>query len=66
LNRTVLCGKIVFPFGLYAANASQFQTFGFVGAVLLFLLWLYFGALILLFGAVVNAATFERPTPPAD
>lgn len=46
-------------FGLYAAQADQFDAYGFVGAVLLFLLWLYFAALILLSGAVVNAAILE-------
>jgi len=43
-------------FGLYAAQASQYQAYGFVGAVLLFLLWLYFGSFIVLTGATVNAA----------
>lgn len=43
-------------FELYASQAGQYQAYGVVGAVLLFLLWLYFGALIVVFGAVVNAA----------
>lgn len=42
-------------FHIYTSIARQYQTYGFLGAVLLFQLWLYFGALILLFGAVVNA-----------
>lgn len=42
-------------FQLYAANASQYQAYGFLGAVLLFLLWLYFASALVLFGAVVNA-----------
>ncbi len=46
-------------FGLYAAQASQYQAYGFVGAILLFLLWLYFGSFILLAGATVNAAIAE-------
>lgn len=41
-------------FHIYASVAGSYQTYGFLGAVLLFLLWLYFGALALLFGAVVN------------
>jgi membrane protein len=43
-------------FHIYASLAGQYQAYGFLGAVLLFLLWLYFGALILLVGAVVNVA----------
>lgn len=43
-------------FQLYAVRAGQYQAYGLVGAVILFLLWLYFGALILVSGAVVNAA----------
>lgn len=50
-------------FGLYAANAQQYQAYGFVGAVLLFLLWLYFGSMIVLFGAVVNAALEQQNRP---
>ena len=60
-------------FQVYAANAGTYQAYGFIGAVLLFLLWLYFGALVLLLGAVVNAALADRaplpsrgPSPAAD
>ena len=53
----VVLGRL---FGSYAALAGQYQAYGAVGAVLLFLLWLYFGALILIGGAVVNAAIRER------
>lgn len=42
-------------FHLYSTVAGQYQAYGFLGIVLLFLLWLYVGALALLFGAVVNA-----------
>jgi len=42
-------------FRLYAGNAGQFDVYGVVGGVLLFVTWLYFGATILLLGAVVNA-----------
>lgn len=42
-------------FHYYAAHAGQYSAYGFIGAVLLFLLWLYFGAIILLAGVVVNA-----------
>ena len=53
----VVLGRL---FGSYAALAGQYQAYGAVGAVLLFLLWLYFGALILIGGAVVNAAIREQ------
>lgn len=42
-------------FGLYSSVAGRYQAYGFLGAVLLFLLWLYFAAVLLLLGAVVNA-----------
>ena len=47
-------------FGLYAANAGTFALFGFLGAVLLLLTWFYFGAIILLVGATLNAVLAER------
>ncbi|WP_324756110.1 YihY/virulence factor BrkB family protein [Haloarcula sp. GH36] len=43
-------------FHVYASFAGQYRAYGFIGAVLLFLLWLYVGALVLLLGAVVNVA----------
>jgi len=46
-------------FGIYASTAVRYQAYGFLGAVLLFLLWLYFGAMILLLGAVVNVVVAE-------
>jgi membrane protein len=55
---TAVLGLIVLQqvFHVYASYAGQYQAYGFIGAVLLFLLWLYVGALILLLGAVVNVA----------
>ena len=47
-------------FGLYAANAGTFALFGFLGAVLLLLTWFYFGAIILLVGATLNAVLAGR------
>ncbi len=47
-------------FHVYAGQADQFEAYGFIGAVLLFLLWLYFGATILLGGVVINASLLER------
>lgn len=46
-------------FELYATQAIQYQAYGVIGAVLLFLLWLYFGALILVVGAIINASLTE-------
>lgn len=53
-------------FQVYTTLAGQYQAYGFIGAVLLFLLWLYFGALILIFGAIINVAlldTIAESTP---
>jgi len=47
-------------FGVYASVAFRYQAYGFLGAVLLFLLWLYFGATTLLVGGVVNAVVAEK------
>jgi membrane protein len=44
-------------FHVYASLAGQYRAYGFIGAVLLFLLWLYVAALVLLLGAVVNVVT---------
>lgn len=41
-------------FQLYAASAGQYQAYGFLGAVLLFIMWLYFASVLILLGAVVN------------
>jgi len=42
-------------FQLYAAYAAGASIYGLLGAVLLVLAWFYFGALILLLGATLNA-----------
>lgn len=53
-------------FALYASRAGQYQAYGLIGAVLLFLLWLYFGSTILLGGVVVNASLADlRHVPNA-
>ncbi|WP_224268191.1 YihY/virulence factor BrkB family protein [Haloprofundus salinisoli] len=49
----------------YAQNASQYQAYGVLGAVLLFVTWLYLGGVLVLLGAVVNVV-LERPTPYAE
>ncbi|KDE59016.1 ribonuclease BN [Halostagnicola sp. A56] len=41
-------------FQIYAANAGQYEAYGAVGAILLFVTWLYFAGILILFGAVVN------------
>lgn len=47
-------------FQLYAANASSYQAYGLIGAVLLFLTWLYFASVIVLVGAAINAVLAGR------
>ncbi|RQH03150.1 YhjD/YihY/BrkB family envelope integrity protein [Natrarchaeobius oligotrophus] len=47
-------------FQVYVAVAAGSEAAGPVGAILLLLTWLYFGGLILLVGAVVNATRSDR------
>ncbi len=47
-------------FQLYSANAGTFAAYGVLGGVLLLVTWLYFGALIVMLGAVVNAVLADR------
>ncbi|WP_126662120.1 YihY/virulence factor BrkB family protein [Haloterrigena salifodinae] len=42
-------------FRIYAANAGRYAAYGVIGAVLLFVTWLYFGGIVILLGAAVNA-----------
>jgi len=60
-------------FRLYAASADQFALYGFVGAVLLLVTWLYVGSIVLLAGATLNAVLADRAdetgtpkSPPTD
>ena len=46
-------------FRLYAANASRFGAYGMIGAVLLFVTWLYFASIVVLLGGAVNAVLSE-------
>lgn len=46
-------------FELYAVYAAKYQVYGVLGALLLFITWLYIGALIVLVGAVVNVVVRE-------
>lgn len=43
-----------FGFSIYAANAGTYAAYGFLGAILLFTVLLYFAANVLLLGATVN------------
>jgi len=43
-----------FLFAFYASNAGKYQAYGILGAILLFVTWLYFAGIVLLGGAVVN------------
>ncbi|WP_226041280.1 YihY/virulence factor BrkB family protein [Natrinema sp. DC36] len=42
-------------FRIYAANASRYAAYGVIGAILLFVTWLYFASIVILLGAAVNA-----------
>jgi membrane protein len=44
----------------YAQQADQFKALGVVGAVLLFVTWLYFGSVLLLAGGTLNYVTSTR------
>ncbi|MEM4781883.1 MAG: YihY/virulence factor BrkB family protein [Halalkalicoccus sp.] len=47
-------------FQLYVSVTNLAAVFGVIGGALLFLLWLYFGALVLLVGVVVNVVLAGR------
>lgn len=49
-------GFIALQVGLlyYAGNAAEYRALGALGAILLFVVWLYFGGVVLLLGAVIN------------
>ncbi len=49
-------------FGLYTTYAGAYQLYGLLGGVLLLLTWFYAAALLVLFGAVVNAVLAGRGT----
>jgi YihY family inner membrane protein len=53
-------------FRLYAANATQFDLYGIVGAVLLLVTWFYFGSLLVLTGAVLNVVLADGDRPAAE
>lgn len=47
--------QVLFLF--YARHAGQYKALGILGALLLFITWLYFGSVVLLLGATVNYVT---------
>jgi len=53
-------------FQVYAANAGQFEAYGVIGGILLLVTWLYFAAIIVILGAVINAVLADDATggPP--
>lgn len=53
-------------FGLYAANAGTFALFGVIGGLLLTLMWFYFGSILILLGAVINAVIAGRYRVPGE
>jgi membrane protein len=66
--REVLPGAVVAAVGwvllqigfrLYAANASRYGAYGMIGAILMFVTWLYFASIVVLLGGAVNAVLRE-------
>lgn len=49
-------------FRIYASNAGRYAAYGMIGAVLLFVTWLYFASILVLLGAAVNAVRRGIPT----
>lgn len=49
-------------FFYYAGSAGSYAAYGFLGAVLLFITFLYFGAIVLLAGVVLNLVVDAGPT----
>ncbi|WP_306054559.1 YihY/virulence factor BrkB family protein [Natronococcus wangiae] len=47
-------------FQVYAATAGDYQAYGLLGAVMLFLAWLYFAGVLVLLGATINAVLSDR------
>lgn len=53
-------------FGIYAANAGTYAIFGVIGGILLILVWFYFGAIIILLGALINSVLAGKYRPPKE
>jgi membrane protein len=44
-------------FVVYAQQAGRYKTLGMLGALLLFVTWLYFGGIVVLLGGALNYVT---------
>ncbi|WP_290812801.1 YihY/virulence factor BrkB family protein [Halovivax sp.] len=55
-----------FGFQVYAANAARWEAYGAVGAVILFVTWLYFAGIVILLGAVVNVVWTDEVDAEAE
>jgi len=51
-------------FAVYPSLAVRYQVYGLLGGVLLLLVWFYVSALIIVFGAVINAVLYDFPDGP--
>ncbi|WP_254536185.1 YihY/virulence factor BrkB family protein [Halomarina litorea] len=51
-----------FVFQAYLANSGKYQAYGVLGAVLLFVTYLYFAGIVILLGATVNYVLGRRAT----
>lgn len=51
-------------FVVYVRHSSVTELYGAIGAVILLITWLYFGALVILIGAVTNVVLSARTTAP--
>jgi YihY family inner membrane protein len=49
-------------FRVYAANAGQYSVYGVLGAVLLFVTWLYLAGIVIILGGILNAVLAGRTT----
>jgi membrane protein len=52
-------------FGFYVSYSSTSELYGVIGAVVLLITWLYFGALVILIGAATNVVRGGRTTTSA-
>ena len=50
-------------FQLFADNASQYEAYGAIGGVILFVTWLYFAGIIILLGAALNVVRAGHEPP---
>ncbi len=67
ITATLLWIGATLGFGLYVANFGDYNaTYGSLGAVIVFLTWLYLTAYILLMGGELNAELEKQTTMPTD